>query len=190
MKKRILSLALALLFLLLASCTGGGNNQPPREPEAPASDFEYKAIEGGIEITKYIGTSIRVRIPEKIEGVSVTRIGGRAFESSGIMEVYIPNSVTDIGNYAFNYNPGLTSITIPDSVTSIGCDAFSMNSLTSIAIPDSMTRIGGSAFCGNEGLTAIYRGITYTAAARSTSVNHTSFSWYMPQEFYDAINGS
>ena len=32
--------------------------------------------------------------------------------------------VTSIGNYAFQYSPGLTSITIPNSVTSIGECAF------------------------------------------------------------------
>lgn len=36
----------------------------------------------------------------------------------------IPSSVTSIGNWAFSYCPGLTSIAIPGSVTSIGYDAF------------------------------------------------------------------
>jgi len=59
----------------------------------------------------------------------------------------IPNSVTSIGNYAFYYCTGLTSVTIPDSVTSIGNHAFGdCTSLTSITIPDSVTSIGDSAF--------------------------------------------
>ena len=46
-------------------------------------------------------------------------------------------SVTSIGNYAFAYCTGLTSVTIPESVTSIGRSAFSSCSgLTSVYITD------------------------------------------------------
>ena len=40
-------------------------------------------------------------------------------------EYVIPNSVLNIGDYAFAYCSSLTSVTIPDSVTSIGEGAFS-----------------------------------------------------------------
>ena len=42
-----------------------------------------------------------------------------------ISEVILTDGVTNIGNYAFSYCKGLTSITIPDSVISIGEDTFS-----------------------------------------------------------------
>ena len=42
-----------------------------------------------------------------------------------ITDLEIPNSVTSIGDYAFNYCSGLTSVTIGDSVTNIGYEAFS-----------------------------------------------------------------
>ena len=41
-----------------------------------------------------------------------------------LQSVTIPNSVTEIGIYAFSRCSRLTSITIPDSVTSIGYRAF------------------------------------------------------------------
>ena len=41
-----------------------------------------------------------------------------------IKDLVIPNSVTSIGNSAFEYCTGLTSVTIPNSVTSIGDGAF------------------------------------------------------------------
>ena len=60
----------------------------------------------------------------------------------------IPNSVTSIGDYAFN-GCVMSSITIPNSVTSIGNSAFqSCSSLSSITIPNSVTSIGSSAFYG------------------------------------------
>ena len=43
----------------------------------------------------------------------------------GCKNTVIPNSVTNIGEYAFSECYGLTSITIPNSVTSIGSFAFS-----------------------------------------------------------------
>ena len=59
----------------------------------------------------------------------------------------IPNSVTSIGNSAFENCTGLTSITIPDSVTSIGNSAFEdCTSLTSITISDSVINIRERAF--------------------------------------------
>ena len=64
-----------------------------------------------------------------------------------VENLVIPDSVTSIGDYAFDNCTSLTSITIPDSVTSIGDHAFDdCTSLTSITIPDSVTSIGGYAF--------------------------------------------
>lgn len=41
-----------------------------------------------------------------------------------IKELIIPESVTSIGNYAFYFGTGLTSVTISNNVTSIGNRAF------------------------------------------------------------------
>ena len=68
----------------------------------------------------------------------------------------IPNSVTSIGDGAFDGCEGLTSVTIPNSVTSIGEDAFyGCTGLTSITIPNSVTSIGEWAFDGCTGLTSM-----------------------------------
>jgi len=88
---------------------------------------------------------------------SVTSIGDYAFEMCrSLTSVNIPDSVTSIGDYAFSACTGLTSVTIPNSVTSIGDYAFDMcHSLTSVNIPDSVTSIGDYVFCSCESLTEI-----------------------------------
>ena len=68
---------------------------------------------------------------------------------TGCKNTTIPNSVTSIGNYAFEYCSSLTSITIPNSVTSIGGEAFAYcTGLISITIPNSVMNIGAGAFYG------------------------------------------
>lgn len=85
------------------------------------------------------------------------------FDGNLVENVVVPNTITNIGNYAFDNCRSLASITIPDGVTSIGTLAFFFTSLTSITIPDSVTSIGVRAFSDCENLRNIVvgSGITY-----------------------------
>ena len=64
-----------------------------------------------------------------------------------VISVAIPNSVTNIGDQAFEACSKLTTITISNSVTSIGKSAFyNCSGLTSVTIGNNVTSIGKSAF--------------------------------------------
>ena len=144
--------SLRALFLSLAVLL----SLPVLAVEVEIDGINYDLISKGkqaIVIAKSSGKySGEVVIPESVEhegtAYSVTSIGERAFwYCSGLTSVTIPNSVTSIGDFAFNNCSGLTSVTIPNSVTSIGQSAFSgCYGLTSVTIPNSVTSIGEYAF--------------------------------------------
>ena len=88
---------------------------------------------------------------------SVTSIGDSAFEGcSNLTSLTIPDSVTSIGDRTFSLCSNLTSLTIPNSVTSIGNYSFAdCSSLPSLTIPNSVTSIGDSAFWNCSSLTSL-----------------------------------
>ena len=99
-------------------------------------------------------------VPETLKEVIITggaNIGERAFYyCSGLTSVTIGDGVTSIGEEAFYYCSGLTSIVIPDSVTSIGYRAFyECSGLTSATIGSGVISIGDDAFSECSGLTSV-----------------------------------
>ncbi len=87
----------------------------------------------------------------------------------GCNNTFIPNSVIEIGNYAFEGCTGLTSVNIGNSVTEIGENAFyRCTGLTSVTIPNSVTSIGQYAFYYCSGLTSVKIGNSVTSIGQST----------------------
>ena len=113
------------------------------------SDFKYEVDDGKVTIADYTGAGGDVTVPSMIDGLPVTTIGDNAFcYCTGLTSITLGNSITTIGNGAFAGCTGLTSITLPDSVTRIWYYAFSgCTSLTSISLPDGCS-IGAGAFEG------------------------------------------
>ena len=84
-----------------------------------------------------------------------TLISGYALVQDGVCD--IPDSVTEIGDYAFSSCTSLKEVRIPDSVTEIGCCAFDgCTSLKEVHIPDSVTGIGWFAFSGCTSLKEVH----------------------------------
>ena len=82
-------------------------------------------------------------------GVIIIEISDNLFRNQLLQNVYIPSSVTRIGDGAFADNY-LTTITIPRSVTIIEDNAFNNNILRIVNLPDTLITIGRCAFLNNQ----------------------------------------
>lgn len=114
---------------------------------------EYKILDTVIKIDNYAFCGCKqfrsIIIPD-----SVTEIGENAFQDcTNLILVRLSKSITKIGNDTFNGCKSLGSIVVPDSVSEIGTNAFqSCSRLTSVRLSKSLTQIKESTF---EGCTSI-----------------------------------
>ncbi|MCL2087547.1 MAG: leucine-rich repeat protein [Oscillospiraceae bacterium] len=140
---------------------------------APESDFEYDYNDDGeIVISDYTGNAVKLRIPDTIEGMPVTKIGtGRAAfcDCTGLTEITLPAGVVSIGVGAFFGCEGLREIKVSEDnqvYTSLDGVLFSKDLNTIViyprgkigdyyTIPNSVTSIGEAAFAGCSELTSI-----------------------------------
>ena len=84
------------------------------------------AISGSLTSANFPSGYTISNITQVAIGNTVTSIGDNAFENATALTTFTfeaDSSVATIGNYAFRLS-GLTSIEIPNSVTSIGDNAF------------------------------------------------------------------
>ncbi len=160
-----------------ASCSGLTNviiadNVTTIGSAAFAYCYSLKSVTIGSNVTTigigaFNGCSRLTNLIVNAANPSYTSVGGVLFDKTltmlikypgGLAGRYaIPNSVTQIGNYAFDSCSGLTDVVIANSVTSIGGYAFAYCSgFTNVAIPDSVTSIGSYAFEYCSGLHQAY----------------------------------
>ena len=116
-----------------------------------------------------------------------------SFAPAGLTKYTIADSVTTIGDRAFQSCDSLTSVTIPDSVTTIGESAFyNCSSFTSVTIPDSVAEIGYWAFYDCVSLTSVYCKATTPPAGddHMFSKNASDRKIYVPMESVEAYKSA
>ena len=117
--------------------------------------------EGKTELTKEdtaVFASERSRnLPFKIAD-SIKKIGDAAFAYRyGLTSIEIPSTVTTIGNYAFSNCRNLKEIKLNEGLLEIeGFSFWYCTSLTNIIIPDSVEKIGNGAFLDCDSLEVVF----------------------------------
>ncbi|MBR3835902.1 MAG: leucine-rich repeat domain-containing protein [Clostridia bacterium] len=110
----------------------------------------------------YVGTESSYTVPEEI-----TIIADYCFFLSGVEEIILNDSITEIPDFTFSSCRNLKEITIPESVEYIGAYAFSdCTSLEKVELGDSLCVIGEMAFEGTQ-VKELYLGdsLEYTSGA-------------------------
>ena len=125
----------------------------------------------------------------------VTSIGSCAFyQCSGLGSVTLGNSLTTLGNSAFQ-GTALTTVTIPDTVTSIEANLFwNCTSLTEVKFNSNITSIGSYAFSGCTSLTSVGNLTNVTKVGQCTFMDTALTSVTFGDSFVsfnnDGSNGS
>ncbi len=166
-KKRLLKKVLSII-LCIAMFVGviGIPAEGVQAKEYQSGNWSYVLEEdgSGICVTSYRNSTIdnesTLTVPESIDGYSVLGISSydNYFFSydSIITEIILPDTLTYIGEDAFDEEVNLKKVQIPNSVVSIGSRAFyKCKSLEEVVFSDNMDSIGDYAFYGCTSLEKI-----------------------------------
>ena len=111
--------------------------------------------------------------------MGITTIGSHAFSGNGyyLKSIILPDSITTIGYYAFNYCRGLITITLPHNLTTINSTAFTdCNRLIEVCNQSSLSITAGG---GSNGYVGYYAKNVYTNAEDSNiSIDANNFVTY------------
>lgn len=135
------------------------------------SNITFPSSYNGKKVTRIVSNQSSFAVPSDYRHLTsvtipetITHIEDFAFEFCvDLTNIDLPSNLLHIGERAFWGCTSLASITIPNSVTSIGDQAFGQcTALTSITIPDSVTTIGGGLFYECSTLTYVVLGAGLT----------------------------
>lgn len=89
-------------------------NMQEKELAAAGGSLYYGIENGKAVITRFQGSAAEVRLPERIEDMPVACIGRKAFLSrKNLRRVFLPDSVEEIGDWAFAYCESLREVVMP-----------------------------------------------------------------------------
>ena len=197
MKKRILSILLAVLMLLsvlplgivdtawaissrdtvVDSGTCGGTLNNSQLMKWTLTSDGTLTISGEGNMFGAPWSQYKSKIKKVVIGEGVESISDNAFHYyENLRSVSLPSTLTSIGEAAFWACSSLQSITLPNNLTNIGLNAFrACHSLTQVLIPASVTNIDGSAFECCTGLTdVVFEGNSLEFGSGATFYDCTS----------------
>ena len=159
----------------LASCSSGATNitvpsaiYRTGSAYTVTSMYDSNSYRNGV-FYQTRSTLQSVSLPE-----TLTNIGDYAFYYSNLTSITIPEGVESIGNYSFNYSNDLVSITLPNTLTNIDSYAFAAcDGLTNITIPEQVESIGDCVFNYSSNLTSVILPSTLTSIS-SSAFNYCS----------------
>lgn len=109
---------------------------------------------------------------------TISAVGNGAFsDCTGLVRVYVGNGVTTIGTKAFYGCTGLETVKLGTGITNISANAFAnCTKFKEFEIPNSVTNIGTSAFMGCTGLAELSIGEAVTNVSQSAFANCTGLT--------------
>lgn len=128
---------------------------PAPEPVIYSDEVVYCREAGHATATRLKTDAQDLRLMDVWQGLQVTKIGERAFFKSSIRSVALPDSLAEIGDYAFASCKALEQFRFSASVSKIGTGAFRDSGLRSVCIPNSLRLIPRTAFAGCESLESL-----------------------------------
>lgn len=204
MKKSVLGIIVLVAVIVVAvgvafAFSGGSNTNSgvtttttttttdakvPTPPEQTTVGLAYELNPDGASYTlvgmgDYVG--VIINIPSTHNGKPVTAIANGAFKfNKTIIEVYIPNTVTEMGEGAFSYCYDLEVISIGSGLTHIPKFAFVGSDVKDVVIPNTVSSIDYTAFWDCESLESIWigKGVKNLGASYSEYYGEITFSGF------------
>lgn len=147
MKRSIFLLFILLSCVVMNSCSQSSGDS--LYTDVSQNGLYFRILSDDTYMVEGIdtGTIDNLVIPSTINGKSVTIIAKYGFQNWDIKTLSIPNTITMIGDYAFQNCKLLSSVEIPSSVVTISTHAFNdCSKLNYVKFNNGLKTIGKGAF--------------------------------------------